>query len=70
MNDGGWILPNGDHCNSTTSPVQCKDCTNSTYTLQRVAKFDNKELVYKCCVPSDCSGDVIIANIYGEYSTL
>ena len=71
-NDGGWILPSGDTCTNTTSPIECNDVTAMNYptniTLQRVKSFSkNNELVYKCCLPNDCDNgptDIIIANIY------
>ena len=73
LNDGGWILPSGDPCTSTTSPMQCTNVATDGPTniiLQRVADFTTDvELVYKCCLPNDCSDsstDVIIANIYSE----
>ena len=71
-NDGGWIYPSGDPCTSTTSPIQCTNVATdgpTNITLQRVANFAGMELVYKCCLPNDCSDsstDVIIANIYGK----
>ena len=70
-NDGGWILPSGDPCTSTTSPIQCNDVATdgpTNITLQRVADFGGMELVYKCCLPNDCNRptDIIIANIYGK----
>ena len=72
-NDGGWILPSGDPCTSTTSPIQCTNvATNgpTNITLQREDKFNEMELVvYKCCLPTDCDNgptDIIIANIYGK----
>ena len=73
-NDGGWIYPSGASCNSTTSPIQCNDVTTDSptnITLQRKAgiSFGGMELVYRCCLPNDCSdssSDVIIANIYGK----
>ena len=70
-NDGGWILPSGDPCTSVTSPIQCTNVATdgpTNITLQRVASFSNKELVYKCCLPNDCDNgptDIIITNIYG-----
>ena len=76
LNDGGWILPSGDPCNSTTSPMQCNDVTAmngpTNITLQKVAGFHKQpmeRLVYKCCLPNDCDNgptDIIIANIYGK----
>ena len=75
INDGGWILPSGDPCNSTTSPIQCTNVATdgpTNITLQRVAGFAGMELVYKCCLPNDCSDsstDVIIANVYSKLYT-
>ena len=69
-NDGGWILPSGDPCNSTTLPIQCTNVATdgpTNITLQRVASFAGMELVYKCCLPNDCDNgntDIIIANLY------
>ena len=69
-NDGGWILPSGDPCTSTTSPIQCTNVATdgpTNITLQKVAGFDQMELVYKCCLPNDCDNgptDIIIANLY------
>ena len=72
-NDGGWILPSGDPCTSTTSPIQCNDVATdgpTNITLQRVDKFNEMELAYKCCLPNnDCNNgftNSIIANIYGK----
>ena len=71
-NDGGWILPNGDPCTNTTSPIQCTNVATdgpTDITLQRVADFAGMELVYKCCLPNDCSDistDVIIAYVYSK----
>ena len=73
LHGGGWVLPNNNPCNSTTSPIQCTNVTTggpTNITLQRVAEgFNDIELVYKCCLPYDCSdskADIIIANIYSE----
>ena len=69
-NDGGWILPSGDPCNSTTSPIECTNVATDGPTniaLQKVERFDGMELEYKCCLPNDCDNgptDIIIANIY------
>ena len=69
-NDGGWILPSGDPCTSTTSPIRCTNVATdgpTNITLQRVRAFDGMELEYKCCLPNDCDNgptDIIIANIY------
>ena len=76
-NDGGWILPSGAPCTSTTSPIQCTNVATdgpTNITLQRVASFAGMELVYKCCLPNDCDNgptDTIIANIYepGKFYT-
>ena len=72
-NDGGWILPSGDPCNSGTSPIKCTNVATdgpTNITLQRIASFNSMELVYKCCLPNHYSTDVIIANIYSKsYST-
>ena len=75
-NNGGWILHSGDPCNSTTSPIKCTNVATdgpTNITLQRVANFTTDvELVYKCCLPNDCSDsstDVIIANIYSKSYT-
>ena len=71
-NDGGWILPSGDPCNNTTSPIQCTNVATdgpTNITLQRVADFNDMELVYKCFLPNDCDNgptDIIIANIYSK----
>ena len=71
-NPGGWILPSGAPCNSTTSPIQCTNVATdgpTNITLQRVAGFNQMELVHKCCLPNDCDNgptDIIIANIYGK----
>ena len=71
-NPGGWILPSGASCNSTTSPFQCTNVATdgpTNITLQRVGGFAGMELVYKCCLPNDCDNgptDIIIANIYGK----
>ena len=75
LHGGGWVLPNNNPCNSTTSPIQCTNVTTggpTNITLQRVAEdFNDIGLVYKCCLPYDCSDsktDVIIANIYSKYN--
>ena len=75
LHGGGWVLPNNKPCNSTTSPIQCTNVTTGgpiNITLQRVAEdFNDTGLVYKCCLPYDCSEsktDVIIANIYSKYN--
>ena len=73
-NDGGWILPSGDPCTNTTSPIQCTNVATdgpTNITLQRVADFNKMELVYKCCLPNDCDNgptDIIITNIYSKLS--
>ena len=73
LHGGGWVLPNSNPCNSTTSPIQCTNVTTdgpTNITLQRVAEdLNDIGLVYKCCLPYDCSDsktDVIIANIYSK----
>ena len=72
VNDGGWILPSGNTCTSSTSPMQCNTIAASAptnITLQRVSGFEGMELVYKCCLPNGCDAgltDIIIANIYGK----
>ena len=74
-NDGGWILPSGTPCNSSTSPIKCTNVVTdgpTNITLQIVTDFAGMELVYKCCLPNDCSDsstDVIIANIYSKSYT-
>ena len=77
LNDGEWILPSGDPCNSITSPIQCNDVTASgptNITLQRIASFRRSmELVYKCCLPNDCDNgftDSIIAYIYCKLNSV
>ena len=63
-NDGGWILPSGDPCNNTTSPLWCTSDSPTNITLLYVKRslFDpENELAYKCCLLNDC----IIANVYG-----
>ena len=71
-NDGGWILPSGNPCTSSTSPFQCTNVATdgpTNITLQRVGPFAGMELVYKCCLPNDCDNgptDIIIANIYSK----
>ena len=76
-NDGGWILPSGDPCTSTTSPIRCINVATdgpTNITLQRVGtlifnKMDPEQLVYKCCLPNDCDNGptgIIIANIHGN----
>ena len=68
-NDGGWILPSGDPCTSSTSPIQCTTDGPTNITLQRVGGFAGMELVYKCCLPDDCDNgptDIIIANLYSK----
>ena len=71
-NDGGWILPSGAPCTSTTSPIQCTAVATdgpTNITLQRVAYIAGMELVYKCCLPNDCDNGptgIIIANIYSK----
>ena len=74
LNDGGWILPSGAPCTSTTSPIQCTNVatdgpTNIKLQRIRIASFAGMELVYKCCLPNDCDNgftEIIIANIYGK----
>ena len=73
LHDGGWVLPNNNPCNSITSPIQCTNVTTggpTNITLQRVAEdINDTGLVYKCCLPYDCSDsktDVLITNIYSK----
>ena len=79
LDDGGWILPNGDQCtiiSTENKAMQCTIVTNNdptNITLQRVASFAQKELVYKCCLPNECDDGptntgTMIANIYGKLS--
>ena len=73
VNDGGWILPSGDPCNSTTSPIQCNDVSTAggptNITVQRVGDFAGMSAVFKCCLPNDCNKeptDIMIITIYGK----
>ena len=73
LHGGGWVLPNNNPCNSAASPIQCTNVTTggpTNITLQRVAEdFNDIGLLYKCCLPYDCSDsktDVLIANIYSK----
>ena len=74
VNNGGWMLPSGDPCTNTTSPIQCNTIATggpTNTTLQRVAIFNHMELVYKCCLPYDCNDghtDIIIANLFSKLS--
>ena len=64
------LLPSGNSCNDTTSPIQCTHSDNNTIEIRRVSSFSlSNELVYKCCLPYICDTNytgVITANIFGK----
>lgn len=74
-NNGGWILPSGSPCNTTTSPIQCNQNTEETAATNITLQIINyisvfESAAYKCCLPNDCNNgptDIIIANIFGKH---
>ena len=70
---GQVILPNGNDCTASTSPIECIHNDTDDTSIIRIRKVDAfftfNELQYNCCLPHDCSNDdthMITANIFGK----
>ena len=71
---GQVILPDGNTCTASTSPIRCThDDTHNTsiIRIRNVGSFNkpDDELAYQCSLPHSCSNDnthMITANIFGK----